>query len=635
MPKRKSEFTEEIQKKYPCFRKGRNDFEAECIVCGYGTFISVANKGGLSLDMHVQSTKHKKAIRGETSSAKVTDYFCKPGTQTEDNVAAAEATMAFHTVKHHQSYKSNDCTSPLMRKLFPDSNISKKYSCARTKVEAIVNNVLSPMSVKYVLNDIQEHDIMYLGVATDSSNHQSTKLFPIVVQYFDWKHGGLQSKLLEVKSTTNETSLTIANKVKETLTKMGLFEKCVSFTGDNCNTNFGGLRRPKGNNVFSRLKNDLPTLVGVGCPAHILNNCLHHGTNQMTIDVESIMYKTYQYFYIYTVRTEELKDYCNFVDTEYRKLLSHSVTRWLSLYPSLSRMLQMFPALQSYFTSIDKPPIVLKRFYEAPLSELYLKHLQSFIAVFNKQVQNIERSKASIGEVRSCLDAVKSTIKERKKHMFISTQIKSKLNKLREEGQDQACDSFIRDVPVLYKSCVEYLDKWTSLFYEFECFDWMLLSQTTKWENVEPCLEYLQQKNVSIDEAKLFDQYHRLCKFIETQLGTNALPYRKMMAHERWAAYFNTCSTTELFSELLKIAQFYFSIIAHNANVERIFSLLQPQWSKERERFLFDSVASILKLVYNFNDVTCNQFYDIVKADSTLLKKVQETAKYSWAKSKN
>ena len=93
--------------------------------------------------------------------------------------------MAFHTVKHHQSYKSNDCTSHLMRKLFPDSNILKKYSCAWTKVEAIVNNVLFPMTVKYVLNDIQELGIMYLRVATDGSNHQSTKLFPIVVQYFN------------------------------------------------------------------------------------------------------------------------------------------------------------------------------------------------------------------------------------------------------------------------------------------------------------------------------------------------------------------------------------------------------------------------------------------------------------------
>jgi len=80
----------------------------------------------------------------------------------------------------------------------------------------------------------------------------------------------------------------------------------------------------------------------------------------MTIDVESIIYETYQYFCIYTVRTEELKDYCDFVGTEYWKLLSHSVTRRISLYPSLSRMLQVYPALQSYFMSIDKPPIVLK-----------------------------------------------------------------------------------------------------------------------------------------------------------------------------------------------------------------------------------------------------------------------------------
>ena len=99
-------------------------------------------------------------------------------------------------------------------------------------------------------------------------------------------------------------NISIANEVTETLTKMSLFEKCLSFTGDNCNSNFGCLTRPKGNNVFPGLKNDLPTLVGVGCSALILNNCSRHGTNQMTIDVVSIIYKPYQYFCIYTVRTE-------------------------------------------------------------------------------------------------------------------------------------------------------------------------------------------------------------------------------------------------------------------------------------------------------------------------------------------
>ena len=63
MPKRKLKFTEELQQKYPFFRKGRNEFEAECMTCGYGTFVSVVNKGKLSLDMPVDSSKHKKAVR--------------------------------------------------------------------------------------------------------------------------------------------------------------------------------------------------------------------------------------------------------------------------------------------------------------------------------------------------------------------------------------------------------------------------------------------------------------------------------------------------------------------------------------------------------------------------------------------
>ena len=67
---------------------------------------------------------------------------------------------------------------------------------------------------------------------------------------------------------------------------------------------------------------------------------------------------------ICTVRKEEWKDCGDFVDIEYQKLIFCSVTRWLSLYSSLPRMFQLFPASHSYFMSIDKPTVVLKRFLE-------------------------------------------------------------------------------------------------------------------------------------------------------------------------------------------------------------------------------------------------------------------------------
>ena len=42
---------------------------------------------------------------------------------------------------------------------------------------------------------------MYFEVYTDGSNQKSTKRFAIVIQYFDWKNEGMQSKLLDVRSS--------------------------------------------------------------------------------------------------------------------------------------------------------------------------------------------------------------------------------------------------------------------------------------------------------------------------------------------------------------------------------------------------------------------------------------------------
>jgi len=59
---------------------------------------------------------------------------------------------------------------------------------------------------------------------------------------------------------------------------------------------------------------------------------------------------------------------------------------------------------------------------------------------------------------------------------------------------------------------------------------------------------------------------------VQEEHQPNAI-YCKMMEHERWAKYFATSNTIECFSELMKIiAQFYFSVMAHYANMERFFS---------------------------------------------------------------
>ena len=46
-----------------------------------GTYVSVANKGAADLQSRVETEKHKR----ETSSAKLTNFFVKPGSKVEDN----------------------------------------------------------------------------------------------------------------------------------------------------------------------------------------------------------------------------------------------------------------------------------------------------------------------------------------------------------------------------------------------------------------------------------------------------------------------------------------------------------------------------------------------------------------------
>ena len=110
------------------------------------------------------------------------------------------------------------------------------------------------------------------------------------------------------ESVPGETSEILANYLESVIKKNNLVQKVVGFCGDNCNTNFGGVKRKGVNNVYVRLKKELArNIVGIGCGAHIVHTCLQTAVDVLPIEVEALVVKIYKYFYIYTVRVTELK----------------------------------------------------------------------------------------------------------------------------------------------------------------------------------------------------------------------------------------------------------------------------------------------------------------------------------------
>lgn len=211
----------------------------------------------------------------------------------------------------------------------------------------------------------------------------------------------------------------------------------------------------------------------------------------------------------------------------------------------------------------------------------------------------------------------------------MSLKVKGLLSQKRTEGNEEECNKFCAEVGNLYNRCLDYLEKWMKPMEDFSCFKWITLSDTPNWTEVEPCVKYLIDKGVQIDDVMCFDQMSNLKQFVETYKSDEE--FSNFPAHLKWTRYFEKSKNIVSHSQLLLIAQFFFAIPSHNANVERVFSLMQSQWTKERNSLSIATLKGILTVQYNFRETSCSDFYTLLRSNQPLLKKIRSTEKYAWA----
>ena len=325
MPKRKCKFTNELKQEFSYLKDTGN---GKVLSNHCGSVFSIVHGGCADVNNHLGSKKHKVAVEAAASSSRVTSFFKDVGSASVATLALAakEATFAYHTATHGQSFRSSDCTSKLVSKLF-----EPKFSLGKTKCEAIVVKVIAPMCIDEHHQELDQ--INFVTVSIDASNMKEVKLVPIVVRYF-LPESGVKVKLLEFKSVPGETAEILSEYLLSVLDQTKLKDKLIGFCADNCNTNFGGVNRRGHNNVFYKVKDNIKLdLVGIGCTIHIVHNCLQHAVDTLPVCVESLVVKIYKFFHIYTVRVSELKEFCDFADVEYNDFCSTAIPDFCRCYP--------------------------------------------------------------------------------------------------------------------------------------------------------------------------------------------------------------------------------------------------------------------------------------------------------------
>ena len=74
-------------------------------------------------------------------------------------------------------------------------------------------------------------------------------------------------------------------------------------------------------------------------------------------DIEELAVDISYWFDKSTKRKARLEEFCVFCNTAYKEVVSRISTRWLSLEQAITRILELFISLTSYFISISEPRV--------------------------------------------------------------------------------------------------------------------------------------------------------------------------------------------------------------------------------------------------------------------------------------
>ena len=255
-------------------------------------------------------------------------------------------------MEHNIPLAVSDHAGPLFRKMFPDSTIAKKYSCARTKTTAVLNGAMAPEMTLSLVNMMK---VEPFSLNVDGSNDNDLlKMYPLCVRIFDVNRGHVCLRFLDICASSLATADGIFTKLDAALTKHILqWSRCVGVSVDNTNVNVG-----KRDSIMTRVLERNKSVYFMGCPCHIIHNCASHSSKAFVeavkCDVGDMAVDVFLWFDYSTKRKNLLAEFCQFCDIEYRKLIKYMSVRWLNLETVVQRLLKQYEALKSYFESEEE-----------------------------------------------------------------------------------------------------------------------------------------------------------------------------------------------------------------------------------------------------------------------------------------
>ncbi|KAK1888518.1 Zinc finger BED domain containing protein 5 [Dissostichus eleginoides] len=374
---------------------------------------SCAHQGKADVIRHIKSKGHRAKEQAIQSTTTIAPYYAPVSvggmTAQDAKTRRAEVKVAVSMVEHNVPFAVADHFSPLLKECFKDSPTAQNYKCARTKTSCIINEAVAPHFRKELVMKMRTNPFTLI---TDGSNDTGReKMNPLTVRVYDSYSSKVVHRFLDMCPTSGPscgTAEVIYQKMDEALQKNAIpWRNCVSLSVDNAPVNTGAR-----NSIASRILKEHGSIYIHGCPCHIIHNTAKQaGLGFLEVcgfDPEDLTVDVGYWFKGSTNRKGYLTEFCELHGSEYLEILMHVSIRWLSLERCLTRILQQYEPLASYFKSSNEKQPRFRRLLEAfsnPMTEVYLLFYQATLPVFSTFNLLLQREKSSIfllhDEIRS------------------------------------------------------------------------------------------------------------------------------------------------------------------------------------------------------------------------------------------
>ncbi len=616
----------------------------------------MSHGGRHDITKHVTSKHHLEMAKSASSSKSICSYY-KPS--ESQSVIEAESRWALFVSKHNLAFLNSDHATQLFTKIFKDSEIAKKFSCARTKCAAIVTDALAPYFTSKLIKNLSNP----FSIMIDESNDKTDKSCIILVRVFDSEVGDIRTRFLDMPIVNIGTANNLFSALKESLHKFGLtFSRAVSFMSDTTNVMKGAR-----SGVKKLIKDENPFLHDVGCICHLADLVVKAGMETLPIDIDQLFVDVFYHFYHSSKRKQQFTDlWQSLFTSEPEVILKHSTTRWLSLLRCVRRYINQYEGLKSYFLTCDnrtnkvesitarlEDPLVLPLLY---FLSYILPHIDRFNCIFQKSYQNttcqlyveINRlvklyaanllTSASIQASGTNLKNLKFDSQLENEHLGIGTETWAAISVFEQERNTKPFFEAVRKFYVTsIKKMIQKFPFGDSLFRDLEI---LLPTKLTSTTTISIALKLAERfPQLEISDTFSLDKLREEC--LDYTLSSADLPTPDMYTaadgierpqigrYWRKVSQLLTLDRQPRFPLLYKLMIGLMTIPASNADAERGFSMLRKIHTDQRSNLSQSTITALMSIKLNCEDCCIDTelpndlLLDCKKATSKVVKRSQ------------